>query len=122
MFRQIQLNLLVVAVAVCVAGVVVMSPHLITAAITLGGLASSLRVHRVEDKLPLKIQGLFEDNYSYNEFKERMAEDPEFSQALRYIYSLSSQDYMAFSRLVIEARYHHDQSVLRIQSNQFNKE
>lgn len=122
MLRQIQLNLLVAAAGVCIAGVVAMSPHLIAAAVTLGGLAISLRVQRVEDKLPLKIQGLFEDNYSYNEFKERMAEDPEFAQALRYIYSLSSKDYMAFCRLVVEARYHHDQSVLRIQSNQFNKE
>lgn len=63
--------------------------------------------------IPVSPKKLFESNYAVNQFRELMATDPDLNQAVQYCFNLSSEDFLRFTRLVVEYRDEANQKGLK---------
>lgn len=71
--------------------------------------------------LPIKTKGLFEARTSTVEFKELLEKEPELKQAVQYCFSLSSDDFLRFTRMVVEYRDEANQNSLKDVSDFFRR-
>lgn len=65
---------------------------------------------------------IFDDNYDLNIVKEKIRSDPEFSNAVQYLYNLPPNDFLKFGRLLTEMRDEANQKWLGDIAKQFRKE
>lgn len=107
-----------VAAILCADSYPVLSMIFLTGVVLQLNLVNVFRANEVK----IRVKDLFEDNYSVNQFKAQFKDDPKFAESLSYISSLPPDDFIAFSRLMIEVRYQHDQVAMKAISRQFRLE
>ncbi len=87
----------------------------------LAGILLALYLSLRTTVLPIKTKALFEERWSTEEFKTLMAKDPEFKAAVQYCFNLSSEDFLRFSRLLVEYRDEYNQKALKDVSDFFRR-
>lgn len=94
------------------------------ALVFLGGVMLQLNMMNVfrSHKIKVVARDLFEDNARVNELRSQMLHDEEFSQALSYAAGLDSQQFIVFSRAIIEVRNERNRRQLRELSSQYRRE
>lgn len=90
--------------------------------ISLAACVTDARPAKDLPRLRSPVRDLFDDHAAVNELKAAMGEDEDFDRAVHYVYNLPPKQFLAFSRLIVEARYSADQSVLATLARQFNRE
>lgn len=83
------------------------------AAFTTAMLATSLFMSLRATVLPRVTKDLFANNVSVNEFKDLYNSDADFQQAVSYVYRLSTDDFLRFTRLMVELRDQANQGALK---------
>lgn len=71
--------------------------------------------------LPIRTKGLFEERVSVREFQELLEKEPELRQAVQYCFSLSPDDLLRFTRMVVEYRDEASQHSLKDVSDFFRR-
>lgn len=80
-----------------------------TAGLVLLGIAFSMR----EPKALKQIQGLTRTFISSTEFQTRYATDPDFQHAVDFYFNLAPNEFLRFTRMIVDMRYETDQDALR---------
>lgn len=109
--------LLVIAVICGAAGKLAATAAVMIAAM----LATCLYFSMRSTVLPRVTKDLFANNVSVNEFKDLYKNDADFQQAVSYVYRLSTDDFLRFTRLLVELRDQANQGVLKEASDFFRR-
>lgn len=109
--------LLVIAVICGAAGKLAATAAAMIAAM----LATCLYFSMRSTVLPRVTKDLFANNVSVNEFKDLYKNDADFQQAVSYVYRLSTDDFLRFTRLLVELRDQANQGALKEVSDFFRR-
>lgn len=96
----------------------------VLALVFLSGVIFQLNMMNIfrKHEINVKAKDLFEDNERTNKLREMMQGDPEFSNALNFVASLDSNQFIVFSRLIVEVRNERNRRVLKDLSSQYRRE
>lgn len=80
----------------------------------------ALLFHQHEVKV--RAYRIFDNPANVHKFEQWIENKPELADAITWAHQLPPDDFMTFCRLLVEVRYHKDQSALELVSRHFRRE